>query len=198
MDATTAALQAMTDTDRTIAAAFRRERTRLAGFIRRRVPDAADAEDILQEVFGDLVEAARLPEPIEQVGAWLYRVARNRIADLFRRQTVRSAVHADAPAFGIDDASDEPVLGEWLPADDGGPEAAYLRAAMLEALEAALAELPAAQRDVFVAHEIEGRSFKALAEDSGVALNTLLARKRYAVLHLRERLQAFHDDLLNP
>lgn len=173
-----------------IVSAIRRERARLAAFIRRRVADAADAEDILQDVFQEFVQATRLPEPIEQVGAWLFRVARNRIVDRFRkRRELPLAGLADADA-GLDA---EHRLDLALPAADGGPEAAYARHALLEALQDALEELPAEQREVFIAHELEGRSFKELATRSGVPLNTLLARKRYAVLHLRQRLQVVAD-----
>lgn len=170
--------------DRSIAEAFMRQRERLRGFIRRRVPDAADAEDILQDVYCELVAATRLLVPIEQVGAWLFQVARNRIVDRFRRR------RHDALA-ATDEA--DPAFIDLLPAPDGGPEAAYARRVLLDELEAALAELPPEQRDVFVAHELEGRSFAELAAASGTSLNTLLARKRYAVLHLRQRLQAIRD-----
>ncbi len=192
---------AMAALDRSIAETFVRQRARLRGFIRKRVPDPADAEDILQEVFYELVEAARLLRPVEQVGAWIYTVARNRITDLFRRKkserfeslnSAEALESAHEPA-GIEGTSFE----DLLPAADAGPEAAYARRLLLEELDAALDELPAEQRRVFVAHELEGRSFKELAAQTGVAVNTLLSRKRYAVLHLRRRLQAIYDEFIN-
>jgi RNA polymerase sigma factor (sigma-70 family) len=172
-------------TNRSIAEAFEHQRARLRGFIRRRVPDPADAEDILQDVFYELVEAARLVRPVEQVGGWLLTVARNRITDLFRKRRTESLDLVD------EDGND---LGKLLPAADAGPEFAFARRILLEELEAALEELPEEQRSVFIAHELEGRSFKELAAASGTAMNTLLSRKRYAVLHLRRRLQAIYDE----
>jgi RNA polymerase sigma factor (sigma-70 family) len=179
----------VSEQDRSIVDTIARERRRLLGFIRRRVADPGEAEDILQDVFYELVEAVRLMKPIEQVGAWLFRVARNRITDRFRR--ARSSVAAE-PVDVDGDAEDR--LEDLLPAPGGGPEAAYARGLLLEELEAALDELPDAQREVFVAHELEGRSFKELAAASGVGINTLLARKHYAVRHLRGRLQAIYDE----
>jgi RNA polymerase sigma factor (sigma-70 family) len=175
--------------DRSIAEVFLRQRERLRGFIRRRVPDPSDAEDILQDVFYELVENTRLLTPIEQVGAWLFRVARNRIIDRFRLRKHETIVMPE---------DDGDTLADLLPSTDGGPEAAYARRVLLDELEAALDELPAEQRAVFVAHELEGRSFNELAATTGVGLNTLLARKRYAVLHLRRRLQAIHDEYVEP
>jgi RNA polymerase sigma factor (sigma-70 family) len=176
----------MTEQDRAIAETIARERSRLRGFIRRRVPDPADAEDILQEVLYELVEAARLPQPLEQVGAWLFRVARNRVIDLFRRRQREPVVSVETDGdSGLDDL---------LPSRDGGPEAAYARRLLLEELADALEELPEAQRSVFVAHELDGVTFKELAERTGDSVNTLLSRKRYAVLHLRKRLQAIYDE----
>lgn len=166
-----------------------RERGRLGGFIRRRVPDLGEAEDILQDVFFELVEAWRLPEPIEQVGAWLFRVARNRIIDRFRKKR-------EEPLSGAEDEEGDYWLEQALPAVDGGPEAAFARAALLEAISAALDELPTQLREVFIAHELDGWSFKELAEQSGVNVNTLLGWKRRAVLHLRERLQPLYDELI--
>jgi RNA polymerase sigma factor (sigma-70 family) len=178
-------------TNRSISEVFARQRTRLRGFIRRRVDDPADADDILQDVFQELVEAARLVTPIEEVGAWLFRVARNRIIDLFRKRKTESIETA------IETIEQEHVsLEDLLPSPDGGPEAAYARQILLEEVDAALDELPEEQRFVFVAHELEGRSFKALAAVTGIGMNTLLSRKRYAVLYLRERLQAIHDEFL--
>ena len=183
-----AAMAPMARQEDRITETVARERGRLRNFIRRRVPDPSEAEDILQDVFFDFVEACRLPEPIEQVGAWLYRVARNRIIDRFRKKKEEPLPQPS----GDDD--DEHWLENALPSPDAGPEAAFARAVLVEELSAALAELPQGQRDVFIAHELEGRSFKELAAASGVAVNTLLARERYAVLHLRARLQAIHDD----
>lgn len=181
----------MAEQDESISDAFVRERGRLRSFIRRRVPDAADADDILQEVFYELVEAARLVKPVEQVGAWLFRVARNRITDLFRRRRSDSATGLDTPEEA--DASIE----DLLPSPEDGPEASYARRLLLEELDDAIDELPEDQRFVFVAHELEGRSFKELAEETGIGMNTLLSRKRYAVLFLRDRLQAIRDEFLN-
>jgi len=181
----------MTEQDQALSAAFARERGRLRGFIRRRVADPADVDDILQDVFQELVEAERLLRPIEQVGAWLFRVARNRITDLFRRRQVREAAAASPEE---PDESAEAALNDLLPASSDGPEARYARRLLLQELDAALDELPDAQRDVFIAHELDGRSFKELAAESGESINTLLSRKRYAVLHLRRRLQAIHDE----
>jgi len=182
----------MTDRNSEITAAVLRERSKLASFIRRRVRDPSDAEDILQDVFHEFVQAYRLPEPIEQASAWLFRVARNRIIDRLRKKR-------DQPAGDMigdsEDAESEYRLDLALPALDAGPEAVFARSVMLAALQRALDELPPDQRDVFIAHEIEGSSFKDLALQSGVAINTLLARKRYAVLHLRARLQTVYDEL---
>jgi len=187
----------MAEADRSIVEAFLRERGRLRGFIRRRVPDPADAEDILQEVFFELVQAARLLKPVEQVGAWLFRVARNRITDLFRKNN--SEAHASPgalPATASEEGAEFSVE-DLLPSAQAGPEAAYARRLLLDELEEALEELPEEQRDVFVAHELDGRSFKELAEQTGTSVNTLLSRKRYAVLHLRQRLQEVHDEFFN-
>jgi RNA polymerase sigma factor (sigma-70 family) len=182
----------LTGQDREIADAVARERPRLRNFIRRRVIDQDEAEDILQDVFEELVEAWRLPAPIEQVGAWLFRVARNRIIDRFRKKKETPLPDA-IDISDVDNAESEYRLDLTLPSPDGGPEAAYERAALLDALRAALDELPASQREVFIAHELDGQSFKEMAAASGVSVNTLLARKRYAVLHLRERLQSYYD-----
>lgn len=189
MDTTLTAKALMAEQDKSITETISRERGRLKSFIRRRVPDASEAEDILQDVFFEYVEAYRLPEPIEQVGAWLFRVARNRIIDRFRKK--REVQLPDAP----DGEGDGRWLEEVLPSPESGPEAAYARGVLLEELTAALGELPKEQREVFIAHELDGRSFKELAEESGAGMNTLLARKRYAVLHLRKRLQAIYDEL---
>ena len=178
------------DQDRRISEVVEREQSRLRSFIRRRVPDPRDVEDVLQDVFSELVEANRLLMPIDHVTGWLFRVARNRIADLFRRK--RPLSFSEAAAGGEGDEG--PRVEDLLPAPDAGPDALYARAALLDALEEAIEDLPPAQRRVFVAHEIEGRSFKEIAAGSGVNINTLLSRKRLAVIRLRERLQAVHDE----
>ena len=177
----------MTDKDSEISAVVVRERSRLGNFIRRRIGNPEEAEDILQDVFYEFVEEYRLPESIEQASAWLFRVARNRIIDRFRKKK-------EVPISETGDEEDY-RLDLALPSPDAGPEAEYARAVLLDALRQALDELPEAQREVFVEHELEGRSFKEIAAQSGVAINTLLARKRYAVLHLREKLQAVYDEL---
>jgi RNA polymerase sigma factor (sigma-70 family) len=175
--------------DRRISEVVKREQSRLHNFIRQRVPDPRDAEDILQEVFYELVEANRLLMPIEHVTGWLFRVARNRITDLFRKKKPES--FSDAAV-----ANDEELLQleDLLPSPDAGPDALYTRSVLVDELEFALDELPDEQRQVFVAHELEGRTFKEIAAETGVSVNTLLSRKRYAVLHLRERLQSIYDD----
>ncbi len=188
MDTTLTANALMAEQDKRITETISQERGRLRNFIRRRVPDANEAEDILQDVFFEYVEAYRLPEPIEQVGAWLFRVARNRIIDRFRKK--REVALPEMPG----EEEDGHWLEEVLPSADAGPEAAYARSVLLEELFAALEELPSEQRDVFIAHELDGRSFKDLAAEKNVAVNTLLARKRYAVLHLRARLQTIYDE----
>jgi RNA polymerase sigma factor (sigma-70 family) len=176
--------------DERISEVVQRERSRLRNFIRRRVPDPGDAEDVLQDVFYALVEANRLLVPIEHVTGWLFRVARNRITDLFRKK--RPDNFSDV-AIGEND--DELMqLEDLLPSPDAGPDALYARAVLLEELEAALDDLPEQQREVFVAHELEGRSFKEISADTGVSVNTLLSRKHYAVLHLRERLQSVYNE----
>ena len=167
------------DEDQRISETVRRERSRLLDFIRRRVADPGDAEDVLQDVFYKLVEANRLLMPIDHMTGWLFRVARNRIIDLFREKKPE--------LLWLDDV---------LPSPDAGPDAVYVRGVLLEELEAALAELPEEQRAVFIAHELEGRSFKEMAAESGTGINTLLSRKRYAVLHLRERLQDLYDEIM--
>lgn len=183
----------MTRQDQRISSAVAQEQTRLRNFIRKRVADEGDVEDILQEVFYELVEAYRLMKPVEQVGAWMFRVARNRIADLFRKRRPEAA---RSDPTGAEEDGDSPRLEELLPSPDAGPEAAYARGVLLEELEAALEELPEEQREVFVAHELEGRSFKELAAETGLSVNTLLSRKRYAVLHLRRRLRTIYDEFV--
>jgi RNA polymerase sigma factor (sigma-70 family) len=182
----------MTEYDREITATVRRERNRLSNFIRRRVRNAADADDILQDVFFEFVEAYHLPAPIERASAWLFQVARNRVVDLFRKKKEQS----------LDGMAGEPAAGDGeqrldllLPAPGDSPEAAYARSVLLTELQVALEELPADQREVFVAHELDGVSFKQMASSSGVPINTLLARKRYAVLQLRKSLQPIYDEL---
>ena len=177
----TASMERMAlEQDRRISEVVEREQSRLRNFIRRRVPDPRDAEDVLQDVFHALVEANRLLMPIEHVTGWLFRVARNRITDLFRKTKPES--------FGD-------TLEDLLPSPDAGPEALYARNVLLDELALAIDELPEEQREVFVAHELEGRSFKEMAGRSGVSVNTLLSRKRYAVQHLRKRLQGMYDEL---
>jgi RNA polymerase sigma factor (sigma-70 family) len=180
----------VTGQDRRIAEIIRREQNRLRNFIRTRVGDIDDAEDILQDVFYELIEATRLMKPIEHASAWLFRVARNRITDLFRKR--KPEVSIDAPMVAA--AGGTFLFEDLLPSADAGPEGAYARTMLLEELDAALDDLPGDQRDVFVAHELDGRSFKDLAAESGLSVNTLLARKHYAVLRLRRRLQAIHDE----
>jgi RNA polymerase sigma factor (sigma-70 family) len=181
-------------TDSVIAATVLRERSKLLGFIRRNVRDPSDAEDILQDVFHEFVEAYRLPEPIEQVSAWLYRVARFRIIDRFRKKK-ESSVNETSDNHDDDHDDGEYRLDLVLPSAEAGPEAEYARHLLLCALDDALNELPPDQRDVFVAHEIDGISFKEMASLSGLPVNTLLARKRYAVLQLRAKLQSTYDEL---
>jgi RNA polymerase sigma factor (sigma-70 family) len=176
--------------DLRIADVIKREQSRLRSFISRRVPDPRDAEDVLQDVFYELVEANRLLMPIEHVTGWLFRVARNRITDLFRKKrperfSESTVANEDEEALRFEDL---------LPSPDDGPDALYARHVLLEALELAVDELPDEQREVFVGHEVEGRSFKEMAAASGVSVNTLLSRKRYAVRHLRERLQRTYDE----
>jgi RNA polymerase sigma factor (sigma-70 family) len=178
--------------DRQISAVVTEQRSRLRNFIRRRVPNDADAEDILQEIFMELVEANRLLMPIDYVTGWLYRVARNRITDLFRRKKPENF----SDAVMANEEGDLLPIEDLLPSPDAGPDALYLRRMLLDELEIALRELPPEQREVFVAHEFEGRSFKELSAATGVPVNTLLSRKRYAVLHLRKRLENLHDQFL--
>jgi RNA polymerase sigma factor (sigma-70 family) len=177
--------------DKWIWEVVKREQARLRNFIRRRVPNPLDAEDILQEVFYELVEANRLLMPIEHVTGWLFRVARNRITDLFRKKKPESL---SDPAIADDD--ELLPLEDLLPSPDAGPEALYIRNLLLDALALAVDELPEEQRVVFIAHELEGRSFKEMASETGVSVNTLLSRKRYAVLHLRKRLQSIYDEFM--
>ena len=185
------AIERMTEQDQQISETVEREQARLRNFIRRRVDDESDADDILQDVFYELVEAYRLMQPIEQVGAWLFRVARNRIIDRFRKSKAKPEALQEKM---VADDGELLVLEELLPSPDEGPEAAYARTVLLEELADALEELPEEQRDVFIAHEIEGRSFKEIAAQTALSVNTLLSRKHYAVIHLRERLRAIYNE----
>lgn len=186
----TASITSMTEQDRQISEIIAKERSRLRNFVRKRVPDPSDAEDIVQDVFYELVEANRLLMPIGQVTGWLFRVARNRIIDLFRKK--KPELFSDQAVE--DEAGEMLEIEDLLPSPDAGPEALYFRTALLDELELVLNELPREQREVFVAHELEGRSFREMAAETGVSVNTLLSRKRYAVLHLRERLQDIYDE----
>ena len=186
-------MTAMIEQDRQISEVIAEEQSRLRSFIRRRVANDADVEDLLQEVFFELVQAGRLLKPIDYVTGWLFRVARNRITDFFRKkrpETLRRRGGGERrrrTAARLKNCCPRPMLG---------PEALYIRSVLLDELKPALAELPAEQREVFLAHEMEGRSFKELAAETGVSVNTLLSRKRYAVLHLRARLQRIHDEFM--
>jgi RNA polymerase sigma factor (sigma-70 family) len=185
----------MAEQDQRISEAIEREQSRLRNFIRKRVADQGDAEDVLQDVFYELVEAYRLMKPIEQVTSWLYRVARNRITDLFRKK--KREVPGSELAVGTEDGQDL----QWedlLPSAEAEPESAYARSVLLEELDAALDELSEEQREAFIGHELAGYSFKELAAQIGVSVNTLLSRKHYAVLHLRRRLQSIYDDFKEP
>jgi len=182
---TTNAIAMSVEQNKSLSETIRQEGQRLRKFIRSRVPDPGDAEDILQDVFYELTETYRLMQPIEHMGAWLFRVARNRITDLFRKKRPES----------LDEEMDGRTLEELLPSPNAGPDAEYARSLLLEEIEDALDELPEEQREVFVAHEIEGRSFKEMAAETGVSVNTLLSRKRYAVLYLRERLREIYDEV---
>jgi RNA polymerase sigma factor (sigma-70 family) len=187
----TLVLERMTsEQNRRIVETVEREQARLRSFIRRRVADRGDAEDILQEVFYEFVEAYRLMKPIERAGAWLFQVARNRIVDLFRKKKLGSI----SDPVAVADDGEALLLEDLLPSPEAGPEAVFARHVLIEELENALDELPPEQREVFIAHEIEGRSFKEIASDSGLSMNTLLSRKHYAVLHLRRRLEAIHGE----
>lgn len=189
-------INSMAEQDRQISEIVTEERSRLRNFIRRRVFDPSDVEDILQEVFYELVEANRLLMPIDHVTGWLFRVARNRITDLFRKKRPEAFSNV-APQNSEDEDGDVPRIEALLPSPDAGPEALYVRNLLIDELELALDELPNEQREIFIAHELEGRSFKELSAESGVNVNTLLSRKRYAVLHLRERLRSIYDEFTN-
>lgn len=182
----------MSERDSDLTETVVRERSRLGNFIRRRIPDPEEAEDLLQDVLEELVQAYRLPEPIEKASAWLFRVARNRIIDRFRKSKRRSPEEGNVV---LDDSAQAFRLDLALPGLDQGPEALYVRSIVLEALQRALEELAPNQRDVFIQHELEGKSFKEMSEKSGAPINTLLSRKRSAVLSLRARLQPVFDNL---
>jgi len=182
----------ITEQDKLLSQAIARDEPKLRNFIRRHVADTSDAEDIVQEVFYELLEAYRLMKPVEHVTAWLFRVARNRMIDLFRKKKPESL---NEPAFSSDDG-DMLLLEDMLPSAEASPEAAYARNMLLDALEDAIEELPEAQREVFIAHELTGLSFKEISAETGVSVNTLLSRKRYAVLYLRQRLQAIYEDFV--
>jgi RNA polymerase sigma factor (sigma-70 family) len=192
MNGTASTEQMTLEQDQRITEVVDQQRSRLRNFIRRRVPDPGDAEDVLQDVFYELVEANRLLMPIEHVTGWLFRVARNRITDLFRKKKPES--FSDSKT--LDENEQSSLLEDLLPSADAGPEDLLLRGAIFEELEVALDELPEEQRTVFIAHELEGQSFKEISAATGVSVNTLLSRKRYAVLHLRERLQATYDEFM--
>ena len=182
----------MSEQDRHITEVIAREESRLRNFVRKWVPEEADVEDVLQDVFFELLETQRLMTPLRQAGAWMFRVARNRITDLFRRRG------ADARRLDpFERIQEDGSLEEWLPSREAGPEAAFARRVLLEELDAALEELPREQRDTFIAHELEGRSFKELAAESGVPVNTLISRKHYAVLHLRRRLKTIYKEYVH-
>lgn len=182
----------ISEQDQLLSEAVARDQPRLRSFIRRYVSDNGEAEDILQDVFYELLQAYRMMKPVEHVTGWLFRVARNRIVDLFRRN------RPDSLSNPIEsEEKDSLALEDLLPSSDDGPEAAYARTVLLEALEDALDELPEEQRSVFIAHEITGTSFKQLSDETGISINTLLSRKRYAVLYLRRRLQTIYNDFAN-
>jgi RNA polymerase sigma factor (sigma-70 family) len=178
----------ITEQDQLISEALERDRPRLRSFIRRHVADTSEVEDILQDVFSELLEAYRLMKPIEHVTAWLFRVARNRMIDLFRSKKPGSLSN---PASAEEDGD---TLADLLPSEDAGPEAAYARNLLLDALDEALEELPRTQREVFIAHELMGQSFKAISAETGISVNTLLSRKHYAVIHLRQSLQSIYEN----
>jgi len=178
----------ITEQDQLISEAVERDRPRLRSFIRKHVADTGEAEDILQDVFYELIEAYRMMKPVEHVTAWLFRVARNRIIDVFRRK------RPDSLSAPVTEDEEDGTLEDLLPSADAGPEAAYARTLLLESLEDAIEELPAAQREVFISHELMGRSFKEIAAETGVSVNTLLSRKHYAVLYLRQRLRSIYEN----
>ncbi|MDR3753038.1 MAG: sigma-70 family RNA polymerase sigma factor [Terracidiphilus sp.] len=182
----------MTEQDRQISEMVAEQGSRLRNFIRKRVPNEADAEDLLQEVFSEVVEAFRLHDPIAEWSAWMFQVARNRIVDFFRRK--QRWTYAGNPSPEPDEA--EISLLDSLPSPDAGPAEAYAQTVLLDALEEALDELPVEQREVFIAHEVDGESFKQIAARTGVSVNTLLSRKHYAVARLRSRLSGLYNEFL--
>ncbi len=189
----TTSVISMTERDRQISDIIAGERSRLRNFIRKRVPNEADAEDLLQEVFFEVVEADRLMEPVQRWSAWMFQIARNRIIDFFRKRRLEAS---ESDPVAVSDEGQALLLEDVLPSRDAGPAAAYARTVLLDEIEEALDELPQEQRDVFIAHEIEGYSFKELAARTGASVNTLLSRKHYAVLHLRRRLQAIYNEFV--
>jgi RNA polymerase sigma factor (sigma-70 family) len=195
MDKVTSTNWIMAEQNERLAETIGREQGRLRNFIRKRVPDEADAEDILQDVFYELIEAYRLMKPIEQAGAWMFRVARNRIVDRFRKKKPEAFTAVKDPD---EESGDSMTLEDLLPSPDAGPEAAYARSILMEELDAAIDELPEDQREVFIAHEYDGISFKEISAETGVSVNTLLSRKHHAVVQLRRRLQTIYDEFLNP
>jgi len=204
MDAALRKQWPMVEQDQRISDAVVREQSRLRNFIRRRVADPGDAEDILQEVFYEFVETYRMMKPVEHVTGWFYQVARNRITDLFRKKS-REGARSELIGSGGNqrersqgEPTEELLLEELLPSPDAGPDAAYARSVLLEEIDEALDELPVEQREVFVAHELMGYSFKEISAQTGVSVNTLLSRKHYAVLHLREQLQSVYDEFTKP
>jgi RNA polymerase sigma factor (sigma-70 family) len=180
--------------DLQIQEAVRTQRSRLLAFIRRRIPDETEAEDVLQDVFAELVESYRMLKPVEQAAAWLFRVARNKITDLYRRRKTVS-LENEMAAYVADGDESSLLLADLLPAADDAPENRLLRETLMEALSDALAELPAAQRQVFIWHELEEKSFREMEQETGVPLKTLISRKHYAVQHLRKRLQKLYTEL---
>jgi RNA polymerase sigma factor (sigma-70 family) len=186
-------IASMTEQDRQLSAILAAEASRLRNFIRKRVPSPADAEDLLQDVFYQAIETYRLMEPVQKWSSWMFRVARNRIIDRFRKRRPEALT---SHPVAVSDEGDALLLEDVLPSPEAGPAEIYTRGVLLEEIEAALAELPQAQREVFVAHEVDGESFQEIAARTGVSVNTLLSRKRYAVLHLRRRLRAIYDEVV--
>jgi RNA polymerase sigma factor (sigma-70 family) len=179
--------------DQMIQQTVSKERSRLLSFIRKRIPSGADAEDILQDVFFELVESYRLTRPVEQLASWLFSVARNKITDLYRKQKPSSLEEEMLGSFSDDD--EQLLLADILPANSRSADTAMWQEAVMDLLEEALEELPSEQKEVFMMHELEDLSFNEIAVITGVPLKTLISRKRYAVLYLRERLQRLYNDL---
>jgi len=185
----------MAEQDQRISEAIEREQSRLRNFIRKRVADQGDAEDVLQDVFYELVEAYRLMKPIEQVTAWLYKVARNRITDLFRKK--KREVPGSESAVGTENGQ-ELQWEDLLPSPDADRSRHTQEVCWWRSLTRLSTKLPKEQREVFIGHELAGYSFKELAAQTGVSVNTLLSRKHYAVQHLRQRLQSIYEDFKEP